>query len=80
MAAHSVLREAALARHGIVLQASVILADDLAVGRLVQVLPDYEASSRPLHIVYATSRQPTPTLRGFIDHVVARLGTDGLRG
>ncbi|MEI9987503.1 MAG: LysR substrate-binding domain-containing protein [Aliidongia sp.] len=70
-----VLREAALAGHGIVLQARLTLAADLAAGRLVQVLPDYEAPTRPMHIVYATSRPPTPTLRGFIDHVVAQFGT-----
>lgn len=70
-----VLREAALAGHGIVQQASMIVADDLAAGRLVQVLPDHEAPARPLHIVYATSRPPTSTLRGFIDHVVARFGS-----
>ena len=69
-----VLREAALAGHGIVLQADLILADDLAAGRLVQVLPDYEAPTRPLHVVFAAGRPLTQTLRGFVDCVVAQFG------
>ncbi len=69
-----VLRAAALEGHGIILQADLILADDLAVGRLVQILTDYEAPVRPLHILFAAIRPPTQTLRSFVDHVVARFG------
>jgi DNA-binding transcriptional LysR family regulator len=69
-----VLRQAALEGHGIVLQANLILADDLAAGRLVQVLPDYETPTRPLQILFAATRPPTQTLRSFIDHVVVRFG------
>jgi DNA-binding transcriptional LysR family regulator len=69
-----VLQAAALEGQGIVLQASLILADDLAAGRLVQVLSDYETPTRPLHILFAATRPPTQTLRSFIDYVVARFG------
>ncbi|WP_254070168.1 LysR family transcriptional regulator [Acidisphaera sp. L21] len=69
-----VLQAAALAGQGIVLQAKIILADDLAAGRLVQVLPDYETPTRPLHILFAATRPPTQILRSFIDHAVSRFG------
>jgi DNA-binding transcriptional LysR family regulator len=64
-----VLHGAALAGHGIVLQANLILAEDLAAGRLVPVLPGYETPTRPLHIVFAATRPPTQALRSFIDCV-----------
>jgi DNA-binding transcriptional LysR family regulator len=69
-----VLKAAALEGQGIILQANLILADDLAAGRLVQVLPDYETPTRALHILFAATRSPTQTLRSFIDHVVGRFG------
>jgi DNA-binding transcriptional LysR family regulator len=69
-----VLKAAALEGQGVILQANLILADDLAAGRLVRVLPDYETPTRPLHILFAATRPPTQTLRSFIDHVVGRFG------
>jgi DNA-binding transcriptional LysR family regulator len=68
------LREAALSGFGIILQAEDMLRDDLASGRLVRVLPDYEAPSRPMHILFAPDRRPTPKLRSFIDFVVTTFG------
>jgi DNA-binding transcriptional LysR family regulator len=47
-----------------------MLRGDLASGRLVTVLPDYEPPSRPMHLLLAPDRRPTPTLRSFIDFVV----------
>lgn len=69
-----VLHAAALDGQGILLQADLILADDLAAGRLVQVLPDHETPTRPLHILSAATRPMTQTLRSFVDHVVGRFG------
>ncbi len=69
-----VLQAAALDGQGIILQANLILADDLAAGRLVQVLPDYETPTRALHILFTATRPPTQTLRSFIDHVADRFG------
>ncbi len=69
-----VLHAAALEGHGIILQADLILGDDLSAGRLVQVLPDYETPTRPLHILLAAARPPALTLRRFVDHVVDRFG------
>ncbi|QIB36335.1 LysR family transcriptional regulator [Ancylobacter pratisalsi] len=69
-----VLQAAALDGQGIILQANLILTDDLTAGRLVQVLPDYETPTRALHILFAATRPPTQTLRSFIDHVAGRFG------
>jgi DNA-binding transcriptional LysR family regulator len=69
-----VLREAALDGYGIILQADLILAEDLEAGRLVQILPDYKTPSRPLHILYSATRPPTQILRRFIDRVAAVFG------
>jgi DNA-binding transcriptional LysR family regulator len=52
----------------------VDLALQMALGRLVQLLPQYEAPSRPLHIVFPASRPATPTLRSFIDWVADAFG------
>jgi DNA-binding transcriptional LysR family regulator len=69
-----VLHQAALEGHGIVLQAGLILADDLATGRLAQILPDYETPTRPLYILFSAARLPTQILRSFLDEVVAAFG------
>jgi DNA-binding transcriptional LysR family regulator len=68
------LRVAALDGFGIILQAEDMLREDLASGRLVTVLPDYAPPSRPMHILFAPDRRPTPKLRSFIDFVVTNFG------
>jgi len=68
------LRSAALEGLGIILQPEGLLQDDIAAGRLVRVLPGYEAPSRPMHILFAPDRRPTPKLRSFIDAVVEAFG------
>lgn len=64
------LRSAALAGLGIIMQPEVLLADDVAAGRLIPVLPAWEPPSRPMHLVYPADRRPTAKLRCFIDFVV----------
>jgi len=66
------LRVAALHGFGIVMQAEIMLAQDIAAGRLVPVLRDYVPAARPMHLVYSRDRQPTPKLTTFIDFMLAR--------
>ncbi|MTW10918.1 LysR family transcriptional regulator [Pseudoduganella eburnea] len=66
------LKQAALAGFGLVMQAEVILAQDIAAGRLVRVLDDYLPLPRPMHLLYPRSRQPTPKLTSFIDFMLSR--------
>ncbi|GAB3541813.1 LysR family transcriptional regulator [Noviherbaspirillum agri] len=68
------LRMAALRGYGIVMQAELLLAEDVAAGRLVPVLQDYVPQPRPMHLVYPRDRQPTPKLTTFIDFMLERFG------
>ncbi|MES2162476.1 MAG: LysR family transcriptional regulator [Pseudomonadota bacterium] len=68
------LRMAALKDFGIVMQAEVLLAQDIAAGRLVPVLCDYLPPARPMHLVYQRDRRATPKLTTFIDFIVERFG------
>ncbi|WP_430387430.1 LysR family transcriptional regulator [Dyella sp. 20L07] len=70
------LRIAALHDAGIVLQPEVLLADDLAAGRLVPVLPGWAPPSTPMHLLYAPDRRPTAKLRSMIDFLLERFGAD----
>jgi DNA-binding transcriptional LysR family regulator len=71
------LLRAAVEGFGITLGAEAALKDELVSGRLVRVLPDYEAPWRPMHILFAADRHPTPKLRSFIDTVVMEFGERG---
>jgi DNA-binding transcriptional LysR family regulator len=65
---------AALDGLGIMLQPYELVKDHLADGSLVEVLPQYSAPTRPLHILYAPDRRLTPKLRSFIDFAVQNFG------
>lgn len=68
------LRTVAIEGLGIIIQPEILVADDVAAGRLVRLLPDYALPSRPMHIVYLADRRPTPKLRSFIDFMVTSFG------
>lgn len=70
------LRRAAAAGAGIVLQPEDALINDLASGRLEQVLPAWSYRPTPVHLVYTPDRRPTAKLRSAIDFIVARFGVD----
>ena len=69
-----VLRDAAVAGGGIVLQADAVVAADLAAGRLVRILPDWEGPLRPMNLLFPSGRPTTPTLRAFVDAVARAFG------
>ncbi|MFZ4873832.1 LysR family transcriptional regulator [Janthinobacterium sp. Mn2066] len=68
------LRMAALHGFGIVMQAEILLADDIAAGTLVPILQDYVPAPRLMHLLYPRDRQPTPKLTTFIDFMLERYG------
>jgi DNA-binding transcriptional LysR family regulator len=68
------LRMAALCGAGIVLQPELLLAGELAAGRLEPVLPGWAYRPVPMYLVYAPDRRPTAMLRSAIDFLVARFG------
>jgi DNA-binding transcriptional LysR family regulator len=68
------LREAAIGGAGIVMQWHVLLARDLAAGRLVRVLPRHAPPPRAAQLVYAPDRFRSPKLQHFVAFVLQRLG------
>ncbi len=54
-----------------------LIADDLASGRLVRLLPSYHQNPQELHAVYASRRYLTPKVRSFIDFLLETLGESG---
>lgn len=68
------LRMAALEGFGIVMQPSVLLAGDVAAGRLVELLREHLPAPWPMNIVYLRDRQPTPKLSRFVEFVCGEFG------
>lgn len=68
------LRWAALAGLGVMLQPIELVCEDLAQERLVQILPEWAPPDRPMHLLYAPDRRPTPKLRSFIEFAVRLFG------
>lgn len=68
------LRMAALRGMGIVLQPEVVLADDLASGRLSPVLPDWSLKPSPMFLIYPQDARPSAKLRSVVDFLMERFG------
>ena len=49
--------------------------DDLAAGRVVRVLPEYDAPCVPLYAAYTSRRYLTSKVRSFIDFLGQELST-----
>lgn len=70
------LRRAALGGVGIAMLAEVLVADDIAAGRLVRLLAGHQLPSQPMHILYYRDRYNSPKLRSFVEFVMATFGQD----
>ncbi len=68
------LRDAALRGLGIALLPAPFMADLVATGELVRVLPDRLGALSQIALVYPDRRLLKPAVRAFVDHVVARSG------
>lgn len=66
-------REAARAGAGVLLAPAILLADDIAAGRLVPLLPDYRAQVSTLFAICPASRVALPKLRSLVGFLTARL-------
>ncbi|MEH3096182.1 LysR family transcriptional regulator [Klebsiella aerogenes] len=64
------LRMAAVAGAGLLLQPEVLLAEDLANGRLVRILQNYTPEPRPIHLLWRQDLRPLPKLTRFVEHLV----------
>ena len=68
------LLHAAVEGFGITLGPEDVLAGEIAAGRLVRVLPDYEGPARPMHVLHPAGRPPTAKIRSFVEAVAAAFG------
>lgn len=68
------LLAAAVAGLGVVLQPQELVGDALRNGTLVQLLPQYQVPTSPMHMLYAPDRRLTPKLRSFLDFAIAAFG------
>lgn len=71
------LQQAALRDAGIALLPRFVVEDDLAVGRLVEVLPEWRAPAIAAHALYARTPRIAAKVRAFVDHLVATLAASG---
>jgi DNA-binding transcriptional LysR family regulator len=69
------LRLAAINSAGLILQPEFIVAEDLAAGRLVRVLPGHESRELGIHAVYPSRKHLSAKVRTFVDFLVERLAT-----
>ena len=61
------LRHCAIAGMGITIRPSFALGDDLAAGRLVRLLPEFELGQLPVMLVYPSRRLLSAKVRTFVD-------------
>lgn len=66
-------RAAALAGQGIMLQPTFLVSADLAAGRLVEVMPSWQAGELAIYAVYPTRKHLLPKTRALIDFLVEAL-------
>ncbi|MFO1075004.1 MAG: LysR family transcriptional regulator [Geminicoccaceae bacterium] len=69
-----VLRVAACAGLGVVCMPDFILGEDLAAGRLVPLLADWQLPEAPIQAVFPAQRHSFARLRVFLDFLIERLG------
>jgi DNA-binding transcriptional LysR family regulator len=66
----NVVRQAALAGHGIALLSEPLVHEDIRGGRLERLLPDYPTDRSQLFLIYLSRRHLAPRTRVVIDFVI----------
>jgi DNA-binding transcriptional LysR family regulator len=74
-----VVRQAALAGHGIALLPEPQVLDDILAARLYRLLPDYPTDRTKAFLVYPSRRHLPPRTRVVIDFLVERFAAVGAR-
>ena len=65
-------RAAALAGQGVILQPTFLVRNDIAAGRLVELLPEYRSLELGIYAVYPTRKHVLPKVRALIDVLAER--------
>lgn len=68
------LRDLAIANGGVILQPMFIVAEDLEMGRLVRILPDWHFEEFDLYAVYLSRTFLPAKVRVFVDFLVSEIG------
>ena len=68
--------DAALVGVGIAMQGDYMAEPLIAEGRLVEVLPDWQISASPIHLLWLPGADRMPALRRLIDDLVGALAAD----
>ncbi|EKO3988612.1 LysR family transcriptional regulator [Vibrio fluvialis] len=55
---------------GLAMLPEIYVREDLASGRLIEVLSDFASEPLPLNIIYPSNRLQSPTIRALIDYLV----------
>lgn len=75
----SALREAAVAGIGIVQLPTMMIWDEIRVGRLVQILPEWRPRSGIVHAVFPSRRGLLPSVRALLDFLAHECGVQRQR-
>ena len=70
------LREALLGGVGITRTPTFVVGDDVAAGRLISLLPNYEILEVSIYLVYPQRRHLSPKIRAFVDFLAARISSE----
>ena len=70
------LREALLGGIGITRTPTFVVGEDIAAGKLVSLLPNYQTLEVSIYLVYPQRRHLSPKVRTFVDFVAARISSD----
>lgn len=68
------VRNAALMGYGCALLGNFMVTDDIAAGRLVQLLPEYESLEQPIYAIFPHRTYIPAKVRVFIDYLVESFG------
>jgi DNA-binding transcriptional LysR family regulator len=74
------LRAAAVAGCGIILEPSFIVGKDLGDGRLIRLLPDYDSDSRTVFAVFQSAGRNSAKIRVLVDYLARILEEDAAVG
>jgi DNA-binding transcriptional LysR family regulator len=58
---------------GLALMPAYQCIEDLRAHRLERVLREWEAPPTPVHVVYPSTRHVSPTVKSFVDHLLAKM-------
>ena len=70
-------RAMALAHQGVILQPSFLVAEDLAAGTLVELMPEFRSIELGIYAVYPTRKHVSPKVRVLIEFLAERFAQLG---